>query len=361
MISRRADILRRDTSTKASALYAAAMNDSLPPFLYRLEAQYHARVWGSQQLKRLPEDQTPIGEAWVIDEGNRIVGGPHEGRMLRDLVAELGDTLLGQGVSQRCGGHGAGTRFPLLIKLLASAEWLSVQVHPDDAQARELVGPDEFGKTEAWHILEAQPGARILAGVRPGTSPQRLAAAIRGGSVMDVAEETAVHSGDTVFIPAGTLHALGPGLLLYEVQQTSDTTYRVYDWDRPESDGRALHIEQSVSVTRADLCSEVLTFPRLGSAEAATVAECPYFRLEVVEIAEGEHLAAETHNLSLHCLTVQRGELEVLAGAGPAETERQILGPLGSLLVSAHTGSYTLRAKKGDVRVLRSSLPPAEV
>jgi mannose-6-phosphate isomerase len=331
---------------------------TLPPLLYRLEAQYHARVWGGQHLKAVPEGQTPIGEAWVVYEGNTVAGGERGGQTVKDLTAALGDTLLGQGVSERFGG-----RFPLLIKLLDCADWLSVQVHPDDEQARALVGPTEFGKTEAWHFLEAGPGAKILAGVRDGTSPEQLAAAIRGGAVMDVAEEEPVRAGDTVFIPAGTLHALGPGLLLYEVQQTSDTTYRVYDWDRPKSDGRALHIGESVQVTRADLRSEVVPLPKLGSAEAATVAECPFFRLEVAEIGGGEVLEGDTHDLSLHSLTVQRGELEVLAGeagagGGLTGMERQVLGPLESLLVSAHAGAYRLRALGGDVRLLRASLPP---
>ena len=127
-------------------------------------------------------------------------------------------------------------------------------------------------------------------GVKPGTTPQALAAAIRAGKVLDVADERAVQAGDTVFIAAGTLHALGPGTFLYEVQQTSDTTYRVYDWDRPESAGRKLHIEESVKVTRADLDAEVVPLPPLGAAEAATVAACPYFQLEVAEIEAGERL-----------------------------------------------------------------------
>ena len=329
-----------------------------PPLLYRLQPQHHARVWGGQHLKVTLPGQPPIGEAWVVYEGNLIEGGERAGQSVRALLAELGDTLLGQGLTGRFGG-----RFPLLIKLLSSAEWLSVQVHPDDAQARELVGPAEFGKTEAWHFLEAEPGARILAGVREGTSPEHLAAAIRGGNVMSIAQEEPVHSGDTVFIPAGTLHALGPGLLLYEVQQTSDTTYRVYDWDRPATDGRALHLEQSVKVTRPDLRSEVVALPKLGGAEAVVVAECPFFRLEVAELADGEVLLGDTHGLSLHSLTLQRGELEVLAGGGLvagelAGVERQVLGPLDSLLISAHAGTYRLRALDSDVRLIRSSLPP---
>jgi mannose-6-phosphate isomerase len=137
----------------------------------------------------------------------------------------------------------------LLVKLLDPAAWLSVQVHPNDEQARRMVGPREFGKTEAWYFLAAEVGAQIMVGVRPGVDGARLAAAIREGRILEVAHQVAVHDGDAILIPAGTLHALGPGLLLYEVQQASDTTYRIYDWDRPQSAGRQLHIEESAQVT----------------------------------------------------------------------------------------------------------------
>ncbi|AWN22647.1 mannose-6-phosphate isomerase [Deinococcus irradiatisoli] len=321
---------------------------SRPPLLYKLLPQYHARVWGGHALKAVPEGETPIGEAWVVFEGNGVDGGPRDGQTVRDLLSELGDTLLGQGMSRRFGG-----RFPLLIKLLDCADWLSVQVHPNDEQARELVGEGEFGKTEAWNFLKVEPGAKILAGVKLGTSPQALAQAIRGGEVLQVAEEKTVQAGDTVFIAAGTLHALGPGMLLYEVQQSSDTTYRVYDWDRPASAGRQLHLEESVQVTRADLQADVLPWPPLGAAEAATVAECPYFRLEVAEIEAGQRLDADTQGLSLHALTVQSGELEVTTAQ-----DTLTLGPLETVLVSAHAGPYLLRALGQDVRLLRVSLPP---
>jgi len=321
---------------------------SLPALLYKLRPQYHARVWGGSRLKAVPDGETPIGEAWVVFEGNVVEGGPRDGQTVAAMLDELGDTLLGEGTSRRFGG-----RFPLLIKLLDCKEWLSVQVHPNDEQARELVGEHEFGKTEAWNFIETDPGAKILVGVKPGTTPQALAAAIRAGKVLDVADERAVQAGDTVFIAAGTLHALGPGTFLYEVQQTSDTTYRVYDWDRPESAGRKLHIEESVKVTRADLDAEVVPLPPLGAAEAATVAACPYFQLEVAEIEAGERLESHTRNLSLHALTLLSGQLNIRTAAGVLT-----LKPLETVLVSALTGRYLLEAPEGDVRLLRASLPP---
>ncbi|HEV2764515.1 MAG TPA: type I phosphomannose isomerase catalytic subunit, partial [Pyrinomonadaceae bacterium] len=211
--------------------------------LYPLEPQYRERVWGGQRLKAA---DPPVGEAWVAFEESRVSGGAHAGRTVGELSDVYGAPLLGREVASRY-----GPRFPLLVKLLDCADWLSVQVHPNDEQARRMVGPREFGKTEAWHFLEVEPGATIYAGVKRGTTAEALAEAIRAGRVLDVCERFEVRAGETVYIPAGTLHALGPGLLLYEVQQSSDTTYRVYDWDRPAKEGRKLHVEESAAVADA--------------------------------------------------------------------------------------------------------------
>ena len=139
---------------------------SLTQKLFLLEPQYRERVWGGQRLKAA---DPPVGEAWVAFGESRVVGGAHAGRAVAELAAEYGEDLLGRVVFEAY-----GTRFPLLAKLLDCADWLSVQVHPNDEQARRLVGPGEFGKSEAWHFIEAEPGATIYAGVRPGTSGEEL-------------------------------------------------------------------------------------------------------------------------------------------------------------------------------------------
>ncbi len=303
--------------------------------LYPLETQYRERVWGGQRLK--PHDP-PIGEAWIAYGESRVTAGAHAGRTLHDL---LGLDLLGEAVSAR---HGA--RFPLLIKLLDCADWLSVQVHPNDEQAREMVGEGKYGKTEAWHFLEAQPGATILAGVKPDVDAAQLAAAIRDGQVMDVAESLPVHAGDSVYIPAGTLHALGPGLLLYEVQQESDTTYRVYDWDRPASAGRALHLEESVAVTRVDLSGQLKPLPDLSAGEAELVRS-PYFVLDALELGVQ---TGDTAGQGFHLLTAIQGDAEVRAGE---EVVR--LAQYETLLVAGATGEYEVRAVGERARVLRAS------
>ncbi len=301
---------------------------------------YHERVWGGQRLR--PADP-PIGEAWLIHEENQIADGPQAGRTLSDLTAEYGADLLGRVPLARTGG-----RFPLLIKLLDAADWLSVQVHPNDEQAVELQGPGHFGKTEAWHILDATPGAQLIAGLKPGTTNAALREAIRAGTVTDLAHRLTVAAGDTVFIGAGTIHALGPGLLLYEIQQTSDITYRVFDWDRPQSAGRTLHIEQSLAVADPAIVGEVQPPPPADEPIGPLVA-CPYFTLERI-VGRDEPIALDTAGESFHALTTIAGAAEIVG-----EGWRQRIGRFASVVVPASAGAYTVRPE-GACRLLKASV-----
>ncbi|AFZ67621.1 type I phosphomannose isomerase catalytic subunit [Deinococcus peraridilitoris] len=319
------------------------MNEPLDTCLFLLRPQYQQRVWGGQKLQQA---SPPVGEAWIAYERSEIQGGEHDGQTVGELAGRYGAALLGTDVARRFGG-----RFPLLIKLLDCADWLSVQVHPNDEQARRLVGPGEFGKTEAWHFLEVDEGATILAGVKSGTSPQELARAIRSGRVLDVAERASVRSGETVFIPAGTLHALGPGMLLYEVQQVSDTTYRVYDWDRPASAGRALHLDESVEVTNPALRADVTPPPVLRGTGEQQAVSCPFFQLDVLQL-EGTALRGETAGQSAHVITVTAGQVEVFCA-----DQTVTLSPHQTLLVAAQTSGYEVRPVSGNARALRASVP----
>jgi mannose-6-phosphate isomerase len=320
------------------------------PRLLPLTPQYRERVWGGQRLQ-VSGGAVPIGEAWIAYGQSVVSAGAVQGQTLDDLLRTNGPELLGESVGAPAGRQsGTQAGFPLLIKLLDCADWLSVQVHPDDAQARSMVGPGERGKTEAWHMLQAAPGAEILAGVKAGTTPAQLAQAIRDGTVLEVAERHHVEAGDTVFIPAGTLHALGPGLLLYEVQQSSDTTYRVYDWDRPASSGRALHLEESVAVTDAGRRGDLRPDSRTHGQGELTASE--YFVLEGVKLADaGEMYQSETRGRSFRIVTVTVGEIELSSGD---ETLR--LGTFQTALVTA-AWAYSLKALNGAAAVLLAGLP----
>ena len=315
----------------------------LPLEPLRLETQYHHRVWGGQRLKPTTPGETPIGEAWLVHEHNRVQGGRFDGQTLEGVAKHLGADLLGVNALAR-----TGTRFPLLIKLLDCADWLSIQVHPNDAQAVQLEGAGHFGKTEAWHLLEVEPGATLIAGVKPGVSSDALKLAIRGGTVREVAQYQSVRAGDTVMMAAGTMHALGPGILLYEVQQTSDLTYRVYDWDRPASIGRALHIEQSVAVTTIHAASVQHAAP-LPATATQILTECPYFNLELLQSDGSATLKGDTRSTSFHALTVTAGTADLETAGG-----RLSLHPYETLILPAAQGPYTLR---GTCKLLRSSVP----
>jgi mannose-6-phosphate isomerase len=318
------------------------------PRLLPLTPQYRERVWGGQRLHPTGSG-TPIGEAWIAYGQSVVSAGDAQGQTLDGLLLANGPELLGQRADAQPAGAQAG--FPLLIKLLDCANWLSVQVHPNDAQARRMVGPGERGKTEAWHMLQAAPGAEILAGVKAGTTPEELARAIRGGTVLEVAEHWPIVAGDTVFIPANTLHALGPGLLLYEVQQSSDTTYRVYDWDRPASSGRALHLEESVAVTDPALHGDLRPVTQTHGQGELTASE--YFVLDGVKLADaGEMYQSETRGRSFQIVTVAVGEIELSSGD---ETLR--LGTFQTALVTAAAGAYSLKALNGAAAVLLAGLP----
>jgi mannose-6-phosphate isomerase len=290
----------------------------------------------------------PVGEAWIAFAESRVQAGAHAGQTVAELASRYGADFLGAESAARF-----GARFPLLIKLLDCADWLSVQVHPNDEQARRLVAPDEFGKTEAWHFLAVEQGATIIAGVKPGTSQEALAAAIRAGNILEVARRFEVRTGETYLLPAGTLHSLGPGLLLYEVQQASDTTFRVYDWGRPLSAGRQLHIEESVAVTDARQSPVPSTTPVLNGTAAAPLVSCPFFALEALRLADSS-LAADTEGRSFHVLTTTAGSVRVSCG-----DETLLLGRYETALIAGRAGAYELQAADGPATALRATLPPA--
>ncbi len=313
------------------------------PELLQVVPEYHHRVWGGQQLK--PDIQKPYGEAWLVFERNKIKSGPFAGKTLEEVTRVLGAELLGARAIER-----TGTRFPLLVKILDCADWLSIQVHPNDEQALQLEGKGQFGKTEAWHVLDAVSGAELIAGVKPGTDGETLERAIRDGSILSVSQKHVVQTGATVMMPAGTMHALGPGFLIYEVQQTSDTTYRVWDWDRPASAGRALHIAQSVNVTNPNSSGEINHNIMHAQNAVETRVSCEYFQLEEIHGAD-KSLVSNTQNSSFHAITVTTGRADVILGG-----TRVTLGKFETVIVPANAFEYQIEPLE-PFRALRSSVP----
>jgi mannose-6-phosphate isomerase len=207
------------------------------------------RVWGGTKLAAYGKDLPPeghIGESWEIsghrDGLSTVAGGPLAGRSIPDLAVEFGADLVGDTVALE-------KPFPLLVKILDAGAQLSVQVHPSDAYCAEH-GLADPGKPEAWLVLEAEPGARIWRGLEPGTTRAKFEELLTAGKLAECLHSFEVQAGDCVNLPAGTVHAIGGGIVLAEVQQTSDLTYRVFDWNRVGLDGkpRQLHVEEALAV-----------------------------------------------------------------------------------------------------------------
>jgi len=308
--------------------------------------------WGGRRLgTRLGKALGPendYAESWeLVDHGqdqSRVISGPWAGRTLQDLVQQEGSSLLGcqSGLAQ----------FPLLVKFLDAHDRLSVQVHPNDRQAAAAI-PGERGKTEAWVILEAEPQACVFAGLKPGVDRAALARAVESGTVEECLHRLEVKPGDCIFIPAGTVHALGEGVLLAEVQQSSDITYRLHDWNRLGPDGRPrpLHIEASLECTdfgRGPVGPQVpQPLPPWGPIARERLVAAEYFTLDRLQGTGTATLPAAPH---CRIWIVVSGE--VRWGTGACET-----AGLGStLLWPAATSPVDVDWKPGSV-VIEATWP----
>lgn len=304
----------------------------------RLSPVYKEYVWGGDRLRR---GKAPTAEAWIVYDNGEILSEPFTGKRLAEISNDYPNLLLGKQPMQR-----TGARFPLLIKLLDSAAWLSLQVHPDDAQAKKLEGAGYTGKTEAWHVIDATPGARIIAGFQPGCQPEEILKAIANGNILGYAQYLEVQSGQTLFIQPGTLHSIGPGLLLYEVQQNSDLTYRVYDWDRPQTGGRVLHIEKSLAVVNPALHPLMIPAPELHPGDQQVLCRSQYFTLSKLFVGQ-DSLHLDTKQQSFHVITVLSGTAEVAMEGGS-----EVLVKFETALIPAACGKYEISARQEPVEIL---------
>ncbi|MFD2610987.1 type I phosphomannose isomerase catalytic subunit [Paenibacillus gansuensis] len=321
----------------------------MKPYPLQFKPEMKERVWGGRALEQfgleLPDGS--IGEGWMIgDHPNgttKVMNGELAGLGLDEVRERFGAELFGsKGFSEKSG------RFPLLIKLLDCNDDLSVQVHPSDDYAGLPAG--ELGKTEMWYILDAKPGAKIVYGLKPGTDEAAFQASIEEDRIMDTLQEVTVEAGDSFYIPAGTVHALGAGVLVAEIQQNSDTTYRLYDYKRPGLDGklRELHVEDSLNVTDYEGKSATRMKTDLQAHnEWLRLASSPYFITDKGRV-EGRwslQTSADSFVILIACegtgaLTWDEGSLEVKPG--------------DCFLLPASLGGYAL---EGSFTVLRSMVP----
>ena len=331
------------------------------PDVLPMRPYFREMVWGGRRLeeqfgKDLPADKA-IGESFELSAypewESAVAAGPLAGRDLRTLFEEYGEQLVGRQVRERY-----GDRFPLLIKLLDAQQDLSVQVHPDDAYTRQK-GLDDAGKMEAWFVLHADQG-RVAHGLQPGVDPQAFAAALEDGRVEEVIRFHPVRAGDVVFVPPGTVHALCSGVVLYEVQQSSDLTYRIYDYGRLGLDGkpRQLHIEAAMEVI--DFGAQ-LVGPRAwrsqsgAEADRAVLVECEHFRLNIY-CPVGDQVRHGAGD-SFLALTLIAGKATVNGSRERGRaTERFALHPGDTALIPAHREFSVASAGKNQCTYLIASV-----
>ncbi len=256
----------------------------IPLYPLRFEPIYQYRLWGGRRLPKLlaapPPDDEPIGEAWLLSDrdehASRVADGPFQGATIRQLLEQSPEQMLGKWA-------GRFLRFPLLLKFLDARDVLSVQVHPADGRT-DLLPSGENGKTEAWVVLETGPKGRIYAGLRPGTTADVLRRALADRTVADHLASFAPRPGDAVFIKAGTVHSLAD-IVVFEVQQNSDVTFRLYDWDRVDAktgQPRALHVDQALACIDFSQGAIGPTAPVVESTTPVRrerLFDCAHFRL----------------------------------------------------------------------------------
>lgn len=303
---------------------------------------YFDKIWGGRDLElfrqNLPEGN--IGESWDVachKNGTSVIAnGDFVGMKLDNLIKNKGDALVGKKVSVEW--------FPLLVKLINTKESLSVQVHPSDEYAKEVEG--DMGKTEVWYVVEAFPGANLVVGTKENCTKEQLKQAIESGNLEPYMNKIFVEKGDVYFVRSGLIHAIGQGVIIAEIQQNSDTTYRVYDYDR----GRDLHVEKALDVVDLNLSGKKSIGIKVEGEgfDKTYMCLCKDFSLEMYDIrTEVLEVSDEERFFIFTCV---EGSGQILYEDGiPVEISRG-----ESILIPASLGKYTL---KGKMKLLKSYVP----
>ncbi len=336
-----------------------ALLASLAPI--KLRGDLHETIWGGDSLTvyaaKVISPGAQIGESWETANESVAVHPPYAGYTLGELVELLGTRLIGWRAEEVL-GH----RFPLLTKFLDARQWLSVQVHPDDAYAASHER-GKLGKTETWYIVHAEPGAQVALGLVREASQDEVREAITSGTLEGLLHTFDVRDGDVIFVPAGTVHAIGPGIVLYELQEYSDVTYRLYDYGRLQADGkpRELHIEPSLSVIdyrplengRPLSVSVPLPEALLVHADRRVLVACKHFLEE--ELRFRGRFTRSTNGSSCHIISVLAGVCSVQSVlATPSAPLSLSRGE--TMVIPAELGEYQLESSAG-LHALLSYVP----
>ncbi len=302
---------------------------------------YKSYIWGGNKLKKdfgMKSDEPVIAEAWELSchpDGQSVIrSGMRSGETLRSFIEEEGPGVLGRNCERF-------RDFPILIKLIDANDALSVQVHPDDAFARKY--ENQYGKTEMWYVIDCEPGATLYFGFKRRVSKDEFRSHIEDGTLIDILNEVPVRKGDTFFIEAGTVHAIGKGIVIAEIQQNSNVTYRVYDYGRVDAEGnlRELHIDKALE------CAT------LGPAKTETdfgghLASCGCFTVDCFSI-NSETVRETAGTDSFRCILVTDGEGEIRCGG-----EKERLNKGDCAFITAGSGEYEV---SGNLTFLRTYVP----
>ena len=300
---------------RTNAAYRTRRVESATIYPYVLDPKLTTQVWGGDELVRVygkrGDPQARLGESWECWDTDRVVNGALAGAAVADLRTKLGGELLGDLDPTKI--------FPVLTKIITAHDWLSVQVHPDDAYAQR-VEHQPFGKTECWYVLDAQPNAEIVYGWTRDTSRAEYERRVADGTLGEILRHIELKKGDTVYIPHGMVHAIGPGLTVFETQQASDLTYRMFDYNRIGLDGkpRELHVQKAADVLdyRATTTGTLtqISYEFEGLQRTALIADQHFVVERIVAGSEPATMASQGRPLILMSL---EAPLEVTAGDEP--------------------------------------------
>ena len=267
----------------------ASKRNQLYPFVFK--PNLHPVIWGGSRIKpwkQMPNNSDPIGESWEVSgvpsSPSIIDNGCWAGNSLIDIINQMPTEILGRSVAQKY-----GNKLPLLVKFIDADKDLSIQVHPDDKMA--LREHNKMGKTEMWYVIDAKPGAYLYAGFKEELSKEEYSKKVADGTIVDALANHEVRTGDVFYLPAGRVHAICGGILLAEVQQTSDVTYRIYDYNRPGLDGkpRELHTELAAKALDYKVYDKYRTDYTVKESASSKILDCPFFNVRIVDIDQRFH------------------------------------------------------------------------
>jgi len=327
----------------------------------RIEPIFSPRIWGARSLAPIyPEKSNllePLGEAWLTGIACKIAIGPYAGKTLGEAWAEMPAEWRGRQLA-------TAADFPLLVKFIFPTDKLSIQVHPDDAYAsKHEMAAGGRGKTEMWYVVSANSGAQVLVGLKPGVDKRSFQEGLARQTLEDLFEVVPVHSGDTLFVPAGTPHTIGPRMVICEVQEYSDLTYRVYDYGRVDAHGKAreLHIEKALEVTnfgrRARGKITALALPADGATRSLLTA-CRFFAAERWDCSEQCELPLDEERFELLVILDGAGTLSWPESAARYHRGECWLVParLGRIEVRPEAPTSFIRTWVPDLAALRTEL-----